>query len=122
MTSFNVSTPQQLEFICFDTIRKQFILEQKELESIPASQLLLKEKRYIALPKIGRDKKRQALYLYDIVVNGDGERFYLDSSGYAFQFRSLDRVNPLTLEYHPESEPIMLKVGSVLLLDTDVNG
>jgi len=119
MTSFNVSTPQQLEFICFDTIRKQFILEQKELDSIPTSQLLPKEKRYIALPKIGRDKKQQSLYLYDIVVNGDGERFYLDSSGHAFQFKSLDRVNPLTLEYHPESEPIMLKVGSVLLLNVE---
>lgn len=119
MTSFNVSTPQQLEFICFDTIRKQFILEQKELDSIPASQLLPKEKRYIALPKIGRDKKQQSLYLYDIVVNGDGERFYLDSSGYDFQFKSLDRVSPLTLEYHPESEPIMLKVGSVLLLNLE---
>ncbi len=44
----------------------KFILEQKELNSIPTGQLISKEKRYIALPKICRDKKQQVLYLYNI--------------------------------------------------------
>ena len=117
MNSFLLTT-QPLDFICFDKSRQQFILDENELDKIPVSQLLLKERRYIALQRVGWDKNQQPLYLYDIVMNEDEKCFYIDSAESILYLRSFD--NPVnTLHFYPElTAMFFLKMGSMLLTIT----
>lgn len=117
MNSFLLTT-HPLDFICFDKTRQQFILDECELDKIPVSQLLLKERRYIALQRVGWDKQRKPLYLYDIVINEDEKCFYIDSVESALFLRSFD--NPIhTLQYYPEiTTMFFLKIGSMLIKGT----
>ena len=114
MNAFLLTT-QPLDFICFDKSRQRFILDEFELDKIPVSQLLLKERRYIALQRVGWDKKKKPLYLYDIVINEDEKCFYIDSIESALFLRSFDTPS-YTLQYYPEiTEKFFTKMGSMLL-------
>lgn len=107
-------TTQPLDFICFDKIRQQFILDEHELDNIPVSQLLLKERRYIALQRVGCDKQQKPLYLYDIITNEDEKCFYIDAIESTLYLRSFDKPSH-TLQYYPElTAKLFLKKGNML--------
>jgi len=116
MTSFTKLPTYPFEFICFDKQRKTFISDEQELDLIPVSQLLLKKRRYIPLQKVGKDKKKNSLYLYDIVSNEDGQRFFVDFHEGSLQLRSLDTPDQLMAYYPTAVEKLILKEGSMLLL------
>ena len=112
MNSFLLTTP--LDFICFDTIRQQFILDEHELDCIPISQLLLKEKRYIALQRVGWDRIKKPLYLYDIVINDDSKEFFIDSYESNLYLCSVDEASD-KMHYYPEyASNYFTKKGSML--------
>lgn len=120
MTSFTKLPTYPFEFICFDKQRKTFISDEQELNLIPVSQLLLKKRRYIPLQKVGKDKKKNPLYLYDIVSNGDGQRFFIDFQDGSLQLHSLDVPDRLMAYYPTAVEKLILKEGS-MLLDLELN-
>lgn len=105
---------QSLDFICLDLVRKE-IVDSEELEKLSISELFKSsDRRYIALQKVGLDKDKNPLYLYDTVIIEDGESFFIDFVKNNLVLRSQETGS--CLQYYPEYiSKILIKTGNILL-------
>lgn len=111
---------QSLDFICLDLVQKK-ILNSEELEKLSISELFKSpDRRYIALQKVGVDKEKKPIYLYDTVKIEDGESFFIDFIKNNLVLRSQETGS--CLQYYPEYiSKILIKTGNILLkTDKDV--
>jgi hypothetical protein len=108
------TTIKPLQFICFDNINHQLIMDRETLDAISIREL---RDRYLALQMVGEDKHKSPLYLYDMVKDEEDNYYFIDYDNSILLLRSIDSPNQTLVYYSAFAEKHIKREGSILLLD-----